>query len=66
MNKLAFTKSGVYTTAETMFGEVMIHERLFSGEVKFVAYGTTGEGVWLDSEKEAKEYLNKIYGYAAA
>jgi hypothetical protein len=68
MAKLKFTKSGVYTTAETMFGEVMIHERLFAGSVKFVAYGTdlSGEGVWFDSEKDAKSFLNRVYGNMAA
>ena len=67
MTKLKFKKSGVYTTAETMFGEVMIHERLFAGEVKYKAYGLNDDdGMWFDTIKAAKDYLNRIYGYVAA
>ena len=66
MSTLNFETDGVYTTAETMFGEVMIHERLFAGEVKYMAYGLKGDGTWFDTIEDAKDSLNRVYGYAAA
>lgn len=66
MTTLNFETNGVYTTAETVFGEVMIHERLFAGEVKYMAYGLNDDGVWFDTMEDAKSFLNRIYGNVAA
>jgi len=71
--KLKFTGDGLYTTAKTLIGEVLIKMSVtwdIDGNRKYIwiAYGPTESlsGDRFDSERAAKVYLNKMYGELAA
>lgn len=71
--KLKFTGDGLYTTANTLFGEVLIKMSVtydIDGNRQYIwiAYGPTSErdGDRFNSERAAKIHLNKMYGELAA
>ena len=73
MTKLKFTSDGLYTTAPTMIGEVLIKmsvtwDEKGNRQYIWIAYGPKQDfgGKRFNSERAAKIYLNKSYGTMAA